>query len=231
MNQTMTEVIQQPFTSFSAQTLSSFSMFLPRLVGALLVFIIGAALARAVKAASIRVLDAVKVSNLVKKTPVEHFMKNAEVKQRLEIILGTAIYWLLMLLVLHTTVAILGLDPLSEVLDKVLSYIPNVFSAILVLFLGVVLAGLVESVVKGAIRTIDGKAARLLGKISSYLVITITTLIAVSELGIASEYIMVLFIGLIAALSLGFGLALGFGGKDIVNELLSDWYKRAKDVS
>jgi small-conductance mechanosensitive channel len=128
------------------------------------------------------------------------------------------------LIALHTTVAPLGLEPLSQVLDTLLAYIPHVFSAVLVLFFGMLLAGVAESLVKGAIRSIDGKASRLLGKVTSYLVITIAVLAAVSELGIASEFIMVLFVGFVTMISLGMALAIGLGGKDVVSRILDKWY-------
>jgi Na+/phosphate symporter len=147
---------------------------------------------------------------------------------KLEVVIGGLVYWLVMLIVLHTTVSILGLEPLSQVLNTLLSYIPNVVSAILVLFFGVLLAGLVESLVKGAIRSIDGKAARLFGKITSYLVMSIAVLAAVSELGIARDFITILFVGFVATISVGLGLALGLGGQHVVRAMLDDWYQRVK---
>jgi hypothetical protein len=70
---------------------------------------------------------------------------------------------------------------------------------VLILFIGVLLAGLLESVVKGAIRSIDGRSARLFGKLSSYLVLVMAVMIALSELGIARDFILVLFTGFVAS--------------------------------
>lgn len=206
------------------QSLGQFSEFIPRLIAALLILVIGAALARTLKRAFVSLLETLRVSKVIKKTPLEHFFANAEFGQKVEEVLGSAVYWLLMLVVFQTVVNTLGLEPFSDVIDRILSYIPSVFSSILVLFLGVLLAGVVESVVKGSIRTIDGKSARLLGKVSSYLVVTIAVLAAVSELGIASEFIMILFVGFVATLTLGFGLAIGLGGKEVVAKVLQSWY-------
>lgn len=228
MQNTLIDYAQDPLALLSTQTLAQVSIFLPRIIGALLVLVIGAAIARLCKRIVVKGLEALSVSKLISKTPVDHFLKNAEVGQKLEEIIGTTAYWLIMLVVLHTTVEVLGLTPVADVLNKVLAYIPQVLSAILVLFFGVLLAGLVESLVKGSIRSIDGKASRLLGKISSYLVMTIGVLVAVSELGIASEYIMILFVGFVTTVSLGLALALGLGGKDIVSKMLEEWYEQTR---
>ena len=101
-------------------------------------------------------------------------------------------------------------------------------ASIVVLFFGVLLAGLVESFVKGALKTIDASSSRFFGKIASYLVVTVAVLASISELGIANEFILILFIGFVTALSLAAGLAFGLGGQDLVRDLLKEWYKKAK---
>ncbi|HEX7017323.1 MAG TPA: hypothetical protein VF209_00220 [Patescibacteria group bacterium] len=210
------------------QTLGELSVYLPRIFGALLILVIGSAIAKMLKRVVVKLLEAARVSKLVEKTPVEHFMHNAEVGQKVEGVVGTSVYWLLMLVVLQTAVSVLGLAPLTQILDRVLAYIPNVISAVLVLFLGVIVAGVVESLVKGAIRSIDGQSALLLGKVASYLVMTMVVLAAISELGIAREFIMILFIGFVSTVTLGLGLAIGLGGKDVVNTMLTQWYERTR---
>jgi hypothetical protein len=217
---TLTPIFQESF--------GEFSIFLPRLLGALLLLILGSAFAKTIKRGIVSLLETLRVSKVIRKTPLEHFLASAEFGQKIEEVIGSIVYWLLMLVVLQTVVATLGLAPVTEVIDRILSYIPNILSAILVLFLGVLLAGVVESVVKGSIKSIDGKSSRLLGKISSYLVVTIAILASVSELGIASEFIMILFVGFVATLSLGAGLALGLGGKEVVAKMLDAWYQATK---
>jgi hypothetical protein len=222
----------QPLAVFTTQTLSEVSEFLPRLVAALLILLIGGAIAKGFKKIVVKLLETLKVSSWVANTPVEHFLKNAEMGNKIEGVIGTVVYWLLMLLVIHSTVSVLGLQSLSDVLARVLAYIPQIISAVLVLFFGILLAGVVEGLVKGSIMSVDGKSARLLGKVSSYLVMTIAVMAAINELGIASEFIMVLFVGFVTMLSLGVGLALGLGGQDVVREMLTKWYtKTSKEVS
>lgn len=206
------------------QSLSDVTGFLPQLIAAFMILIIGTAFARMIKRVVVRLLEAVKVSKIVEKTPIEHFLKNADLTNKIEAVLGSVVYWLVMLVVLQTGAAVLGLSPLTDILNRILLYIPNIISAILILFFGVLMAGVVESLVKGSIKTIDGRSARLLGKVASYLVVTISALAAISELGIAKDFIIILFIGFVSMISLGFGLALGLGGKSLVEKILNNWY-------
>jgi len=204
------------------------SYYFPVVLGALLILIFGAALARILASAVVRILRGLRLSNLVKDTPIDLFLQKAEIF-KIESVVGKIVYWLLMLVVIHSAVSVLGLDSLTLIFSRVLAYIPKVISAIVILFVGLLLAGVVESLVKASIRSIEGKQSLLLGKVSSYLVMGMVTLAAISELGIASDFILVLFIGLIFTISLGVGLAIGLGAKDIVKKRFEGWYEKIKE--
>jgi hypothetical protein len=208
--------------------LTSVALFLPNFFGAIIVFLIGLILGKAGKKLTVKVLETARLSTVVKKSGLEKFLDKAEIKIKIEEILGGIIKWLIVLIFSVAAINILGLSTVSVVLERVLSYIPRVISAILVLTIGVLLAGLVESLLKGAIGQIDIKASRLFGKIGSYLIVVFTTLAAINELGIAQSLINILFMGFVAMLALGFGLAIGLGAKDLIAQILTDWYKSFK---
>ena len=199
-------------------------VFLPKILTALLILLIGAAVAKLLRKGVIKFFETIKVSTAVQNTPIEHFLKNAELTTKIEEIFGSLVYWLLMLIVVHTSVSVLGLTSLSFILERILVYLPHIISAVIILFIGILLSGLVESLVKGSIRSIDGRSARLLGKVSSYLVLVLTVMMAVSELGIATEFIMVLFIGFVGFLTLALGLSFGLGGQHVVRKILEEWH-------
>lgn len=224
----MAEKMYETLVFLSNQVLTDLIIFLPKLLIAFLVLLIGAALARTFKKVVIKLMETLRFSKAFKKTPVEHFLNDAELGGKIEDVIGGVLYWLVMLVVIHTTVSILGLTSLTVLIGRILSYLPSLFSAVIILFFGLLISGLVESLVKGAVKSIDGKSSRLLGKISSYAVMVVTVLAAISELGIASEFIFIIFVGFIITLSLALGLAFGLGGKDVVNMALTKWYKRTK---
>src|SRR3989344_1301513 len=211
-----------------ANVLSRVLYFLPSLVGAILIFIVGLVLARWGKALTVKILGAVKLDSLLRKSGLDPFLKRADIRVKFEVFLGEIIRWLIVLVFFIAGVNILGLTTVSLVLNSLLGYIPSIFSAVLVLTIGVLLAGLVESLIKGAVSQIDAKTSRLLAKIGSYLVVVVSALAAVNELGIAQSLINTLFIVVIATLTLGLGLAIGLGAKDLVAKMLMDWYSGAK---
>ncbi|MFZ1721244.1 MAG: hypothetical protein WAU07_01945 [Microgenomates group bacterium] len=220
--------LYETFSIITNQALADIVTFLPRIIAGLVVFIIGAALARAFRSLIKKMLDSLSLSSAVEKTPIEHFLRNADITQKFEEIVAGIMYWVVMLVVIHTTVTILGLSSLSLLLQSIIGFLPRVVSSIIILFFGVLFAGMVETVVKGAIKSLDGRSARLLGKIASYLVVVMSIMAAISELGIAQEFILVLFIGFVATLTVAGGLAVGLGSKDLVATVLDKWYKNVQ---
>jgi hypothetical protein len=213
---------------FGSQAMAGVLAYVPRIAAALLILIIGGTIAKAVRSLTVRVMKSIKVSSAIEKTPIEHFLKNADFAQKIEEIIGTIIYWLVMLVVIHTAVSVMGLASLSLLLERVLIFLPKIVAAVIILFFGILLAGVVEGLVKGAIRSIDGRSAMILGKVSSYLVVTIAILAAISELGIARDFILILFVGFVSTVTIGLGLAIGLGAKDLVATLLAHWHDNLK---
>lgn len=230
-------MIYQTFSAVSPQEAVSIAVnnilatgvaFIPRLLAAIVMFLFGLLLAGWVKTIVKKVLQLVNISQFTKNSAIDTFLKEAQVKVKIEELLGEVARWLIVILFFITAVNILGLTTVSAFLTGVLSYLPKVFSAALIFVAGLVVAGFVEGVVKGAVGSINPATGRLVGKMSSYTVMIFTSLAAISELGIAAQFINSLFIGFVAMLALAFGLAFGLGAKDIVASLLGDWYKTFK---
>ena len=209
-----------------ANVLSGFFGFLPSFLGALLIFLFGLILAKWSKKLIVKVLSVVKLDKLLRKGGLEPYFKKAEVRVKAEEFVGEVIRWLVIVVFFMAAANVLGLTTVSSVLNTLLSYLPNIISAVLVLTVGVLLGGLVENLVKGTLNQVDKKTSRLLSKVASYLVVIVATLAAINELGIAQSLINTLFIGVVATLTLGVGLAIGLGAKDLVSQMLMDWYKR-----
>ncbi len=199
--------------------------FIPTLISALLVFVIGLILARWLKIAVIKFLNLVRLSDLIGSDNAKTFLKNAEITQKLENVIGELVRYLVILVSFVAAANILGLSAVTVVFNSLLGYLPNILAAIIILIVGVLFAGFLEKVVKGSLGGVDIKLSRLMGKLVSYIIFAFTVLATISQLGIAKNFIDTLFVGFVAMLALAFGLSLGLGSKDLVKSLLEDWYK------
>lgn len=215
---------QDAFLLALSDTLVNVLSYIPTILAALAVFLIGLILAKWGKSLTIKILNIFQLSKLVKKSGFEPFLEKAEIKLKAEEIFGGLVKWLIILVFFIATINLLGLSTVSIVLNSILAYIPRVVSAVLVLTIGVLVAGLVEGLVKGALGQVDVKASRLLAKIASYLIVVFAILAAINELQIAQSLINTLFTGFVATLAIGIGLAIGLGAKEIVARILDEWY-------
>lgn len=202
--------------------------FLPRVFASIIIFLLGLFLAKFIKKIVVKILESINLSKLAKDTTFEKFLDKAEVKSKIEEIIGSIVNFLIVLVFIVTSINILGIPTISGLLNGILGYIPNVISAIFVLALGTLLAGVIESLVKGSVGQFDGRTSRMLGKVASYVMMIFTIMAAFNELGIAKEFMNILFVGFVSMLSLGFGLAIGLGAKDVVSEFLTGWYRNLR---
>ena len=227
MNNPFTQLT--PSISMAMQDALSISIaYIPQLIASVLVLLIGVTIASWIRKGIVKLLHTVQFSKVIADTPIESFLKHADAG-KIEDVVGTTGYWLTMLVAVQTSLSILGLSALTDILGRVLAYLPSILAAIVILFFGVMIAGLVESLVKGAFKTISGSSARLLGKFSSYLVMVVTVMAAIAELRIAQQFIMILFTGFVAMTVIAFGLAFGLGSKDAVKKLTESWLKKLEN--
>lgn len=202
--------------------------FVPTLLGALLVFFIGLLLANWLKTFTIKLINVTKVGNLITNPAIKDFLKNAETSQKIEEVIGEIVRWVVLILFFMASMNILGLTTVSAFLNTVFGYLPNLFAAVFILLIGVVLAGILEKVVKGSLGGVDVSLSRFMGKFVSYTVMIISSLAALSQMGIAQSFIEVIFTGFVATLAIAFGLGVGLGSKDIIKEILDEAYKNFK---
>src|SRR3989344_8126063 len=133
---------QQALFLAGSNILSSFVNFLPDLLGALIIFFVGLVLAKWVKALVVKVLGLVSLDKLVRSTGLNQFLTKAEIKVKVEAFLGEIVRWLIIAVFSIAGINVLGLTTVSVVLTTLFAYIPNIISAVLILTVGVMLAGL-----------------------------------------------------------------------------------------
>lgn len=210
------------------QVLVGIISFIPSLLGAIVLFLLGLIIAGWLKTLTVKLLNLTKLGGLVKNATVKEFLKNAQLTQKIEVITGEIVHWFVIILFFIASINILGLTSVSEFLNNIILGIPTLIAAIIILVVGVVIAGFLEKMVKGSLGSGDPAFSRLVGKVVSYATMTIFVLASISQLGIARFFIETTFTGFIAALAIGIGLSLGLGSKDLVKTLLEGWYKSIK---
>ena len=200
----------------------SLGMYLPNLIGGLIILIIGIFLSKIVQRLVMTMLRFFKVGDVLRSTNVA---KDTDVKIWSDI-LSQVIGWAVVILFLIPASEIWGLTKISDVLRQLLFYIPSVIVAVIIAFIGLMLANLAANVVKHGIKAVDKKSASTVAELARYSILFFTVLIVLDQLGVARDLIRILFTGIVVMLSLAGGLAFGLGGKDLAKEILEQLRKR-----
>lgn len=199
--------------------------FLPRFLLSLVILILGFIVAQVVTKAVRRLVVRLFSQKQVADSPLGEVVMPIQ-SLRGSGLFSSVVYATVLFLFIAIAGEILGITFFSQVVGLVLAFVPNLAAALVVLVLGFLLAGIAERVVKQQFRRFFPNQALLAGTIASSSVIVLFFLMAIAELGIAQEFIFILFAGVVFTISLGLGLALGLGGQDTVREMLSGFMHR-----
>jgi hypothetical protein len=89
---------QEAFLLALSDTLINVLSYVPTILAALLVFLMGLILAKWGRILTVKILKTVQLSNLVKKSGFQPYLKKAEVSEKLEELVGNLVRWLIILI-------------------------------------------------------------------------------------------------------------------------------------
>lgn len=200
--------------------------FLPNLIAALVVFFVGWAIAVAIGRLVERVLTILRVNQAFENIKsLRDAGARAGLKINIPRLFGEIVKWFLILVTLLAATDILQLTEVATFLRSVLSYIPNVVVAALILVIAVVLANFVYRTVAASVSAAGFSSGTIVAAISKWAIIVFAFMAALVQLNVATSLIQTLLTAFFAMVALAGGLAFGLGGKD----LAAKWLKKAED--
>ena len=200
--------------------------YIPRIIGALIVLLIGYIIAKLLKKGLTKLLQKARLDAKLTSGQGGHHVQRFSPEGSPSALLGTIVFWVIMVFVLSSAVATLGIPALTVFLNRVLSYIPNVIAALLILLIAVAIAGAVGGIVQRAMG--ETPMGRIVHTAAPALVMIIAVFMILTQLNIAPVIVSATFIALIGSLALGSALAFGLGGRDAAAEVINSGYRRAQ---
>lgn len=217
-----------------ANALNLFLTFIPKFIGFLVILLVGWIIASVVSRALTLLLRKIGFDRLSNRIGLTRLEQQMNVRLDSAGILGKIVYWFLFLIFLVPATDALGIPTVSAILSGLVAYIPNVFVAILVLFLGTLAATFAADLVRGATATTSVGSPIIFAGITRWAIIGFAALIALEQLQIAPALLNVLFTAIVGAVALAFGLAFGLGGRETaarwLNSSGSAWRSAADQV-
>lgn len=223
----ITDVGTAVITGFAA-AIAAFMTALPSVLGAIVLLVIGWVVAGFIGGLLAKFLRTIRVDELAERSGVAGFLRRARVNADAAGVIGGLVKWYVRLVFLLLAANAVGLTAVSGIVNQVLAFIPNLLVAILILGVFSWLATTAKNLVTGAVESAGMPNANALGSITFVAVLAFGIIAAANQIGVAATLINTLFIGVVGALALAFGLAFGLGGREEAARMLSEWRGQAQ---
>jgi len=207
----------------------AFLMFIPALLGAIIVFVIGWFISVGIGKLITEVLKKLTFNRIFEKGGWKSALERADIKVDASGFIGAIVKWVLVIVFMLAAVEILGLSQFAGFLKAVLVYLPNVIVAALIFVVTVILVDIVEKVMRAGVESIKVGYGHMVSSVVKWSIWVFAILAILHQLGIARPFMETLFTGLVAVLVLAFGLSFGLGGKEVAAEILQDFKNKLKD--
>jgi hypothetical protein len=217
--QTISDWGQALLTSFST-ALSLIFSFIPKLIGCLIIILIGWFVAKAIGRVVTVLLRKVGFDNFSNRIGLSRFDQRMGVHLDPADLLGQIVFWFVFLIFLVPALESLGLTSVTSILNQLIAYIPNVFVAVLILFLGALIATVVADIVRGLTATTRIGNPNVFAAVARWSIILFAVFMALTQLRIAPSIVELLFAAIVFGSALAFGLAFGLGGRDAAQRLI-----------
>lgn len=213
--------------------LQSFVAFIANLVLAIIVFIIGYLISVGIGKLITEILKSIKFNKLFEKEGWRKALQRANVEVNPAEFIGAIFKWVLVIVSLLVAVDILKLTAFAGFLSQVLNYLPNVIVAVLVFVVAIIISDIVEKIVRASVERLKVGYGFLAASMVKWAIWIFVFFLILDQLLPTSLLIKTLYTsivyGVIGALALGIGLAIGLGGKDTAARIISDMHKKIEE--
>jgi hypothetical protein len=209
-------------TSVISSFFTGVALYFPQFIAGLFILIIGLIVAAIIKQVVLGFFSLVNV---------EKWLKDMKVKTDFDIsvwpqMIAELLRWVVLILFLVAAVETWGIRSVGNVLNQLLLYLPNVFVAVVMGLVGIVVGNLVSDLVRHSAKSMGAHAAGSLSTLARYSIFVFTLLLVLHQLGVAADLIRILFTGIVVMIALAGGLAFGLGGQETAKDILNGLRER-----
>jgi hypothetical protein len=203
--------------------------FLPRLAVAIVVLIVGLLVAKAARFAVQKGLRAINFQIVTQRAGLDTFLQQGGSQVDTILLLGWLVYWLVILVALIVAFNGMGLTHVTELLTRVMLFVPKVIVALLVLALGAYFARFVSNAIVTYCHSAGVRDAEMLGRLARYAIVAFVVMMALEELEIGGTIVRDAFLLVLGGVMLAVAIAFGLGGRRWAAAHLERWWPAPKE--
>ena len=218
------DVMLEPVRLFMAQV----GVFLPHLLLGLLILVLGFFVAKAASFAVRKALRAINFHIVTGRSGMDNFLQKGGTSVDTTDLLGVLVYWVVILAALIVAFNSMGLAYVTELLGRVMVFVPRVFVAVLIVAFGAYFARFVGHAVHTYCQGVGLRDGETLSRLARYAILAFVVMIALDHLEIGGVIVRQTFLILLGGVMLAVALAFGLGGKDWAAAHLERWWPAPK---
>ena len=209
-------LIIEPVKNMMLKILSYF----PTIFIALVIFTIGILVSQLLRSLFLQLFKVVEFDVLSEKIGLTGFLTKGGIKDKPSELLTCIFHWIMMVVVLLTTVKSLGLIMVSDLIDTVLAYVPHVVTGVLVLTIGMLVAKFIAAMVYLLAKNTDMPIPATLSRLTKLVIMVYVAIVFLKEIGLISLFTGTHYTIFMGGVVFAFALAFGLAGKDIASKYL-----------
>jgi small-conductance mechanosensitive channel len=206
-----------------AAILDAVVTYLPCVLGAVVLLLAGWVIARLLRAVTVR-------SVLLLDTLLSRVTKTAGVERlrmaRSSTMLGTVVYWIVLLFFVTAATHVLGLQSFTQWLARLLDYLPTLAAGVLIVVAGYVLSRFLADLVQATATRLAPPERNALARVAQGVVLVTAVLVGADQIGIQVTFIAILVGAIVAAAVGGVTIAVSLGARDYVSNVIGAHYLR-----
>ena len=208
------------------QTAERLAHYLPNVLGAFLLLMIGLIIARVLRAAAVRL--ALLGERALERLSHGRRATAAGLPRASAKILGSVVFWVVVLFFLTAATQVLGLNTFTAWLARVVDYLPTVFAGALIVVAGFLVSRLAREVVEAAAASAGPRQRELIGRVVQASILVTAILVGAEQIGIKVTFLVILVAAAGVALVGAVALALSLGAREYVANLIGGHYLRQR---
>jgi small-conductance mechanosensitive channel len=223
MRETIVQALEQAYYNLVHMVAG----FLPHFLVMLTIILIGLVVAFVLKYILRTLLRFTKLDRVSEEAGASRVLRLAHLPSMTEL-LSRSLFWVTWFGFMLVGLSVLEVSSLQEQISRLLRFLPEVFVAILILFLGVAIANFLSRAALLAAVNAGYASARILSWSIRFVIWILAITMTLEELGLAKQTVIAAFSIMFGASMLGLAIAFGLGGQDLARKFLEKYLGEPK---
>jgi hypothetical protein len=193
--------------------------FAPKLLGFFIILLIGYFIAKALSKVANALLERVGFDDLVERGAMRQAFERS--KTDASDVIGVVVFWLVFLIALQLAFGIWGPNPISDLMEGLIGYLPNIIVAVVILVIASVLAKALTDILEPMLGAVRG--GTIIARGAGIAILVVGVFAALDQLQVAPTIVTGLFYALLIMVVGSTVVAFGVGGIPIARRYLERW--------